>query len=141
IDALTSEQSPMSLTNAQSAVFTPRTLGPACPTAFTVDNNGDASDANTGDGTCATAGAVCTLRAAIQEANALTSCGMIDINFSGVASPINLGMALPSIVHNVNFNGPGANLLTVRRSGGPNFRIFNIPGGNYNVTFGGLTIS
>jgi len=30
-----------------------------CPTTFTVNSNGDASDSTPGDGTCATAGAVC----------------------------------------------------------------------------------
>jgi len=37
-----------------------------CPASFTVNNNGDAVDANVGDGVCATAGSVCTLRAAIR---------------------------------------------------------------------------
>lgn len=37
---------------------------------FTVDSTLDAVDANPGDGLCATAGGVCSLRAAIQEANA-----------------------------------------------------------------------
>jgi hypothetical protein len=36
-----------------------------------VDDTGDGPDASAGDGTCATAGAVCTLRAAIEESNAL----------------------------------------------------------------------
>lgn len=38
---------------------------------FTVNSTTDAVDASPGNGVCATAGAVCTLRAAIQEANAL----------------------------------------------------------------------
>ncbi|HHP7237349.1 T9SS type A sorting domain-containing protein [Longibacter sp.] len=37
---------------------------------FQVDSRGDAGDANVGDGSCETAGGVCTLRAAIEEANA-----------------------------------------------------------------------
>src|SRR5207247_2397002 len=53
-----------------------------CPPTFTVNSNGDASDATPGNGVCATAGGVCTLRAAIEEANALSSCGTININFS-----------------------------------------------------------
>lgn len=36
---------------------------------YTVDSTTDAVDDNIGDGVCATSGAVCTLRAAIQEAN------------------------------------------------------------------------
>jgi CSLREA domain-containing protein len=113
-----------------------------CPTSFTVNDNGDTDDANVGDGTCADANSKCTLRAAIEEANALTSCGTIDINFSGVVSPINLGVALPAIAHNVNINGPGANLLTVMRSpagGTPQFRVFEMQ--NFTVNISGLTIS
>ena len=37
---------------------------------FTVNSTADAVDANLGDGVCATATSVCTLRAAVQEANA-----------------------------------------------------------------------
>lgn len=36
---------------------------------YTVNSNADTADANPGDGVCATSGGVCTLRAAIQEAN------------------------------------------------------------------------
>jgi len=42
----------------------------AAASSFTVDSTADAVDANPGDGLCATAGGQCTLRAAIQEANA-----------------------------------------------------------------------
>jgi CSLREA domain-containing protein len=37
---------------------------------FTIDSTGDAADANPGDGVCAAVGGGCTLRAAIEEANA-----------------------------------------------------------------------
>src|SRR6185436_3458259 len=87
---------------------------PTCP-AITVNDSGDAPDVAPGDGACATAGAVCTLRAAIQEANSRPPCS-IDINFSGVNGSIILTTALPDINHNVNINGPGANQLTVQRS-------------------------
>jgi CSLREA domain-containing protein len=112
-----------------------------CPASFTVDSNLDTDDANIGDGVCATSGNVCTLRAAIQEANAaLASCGAININFSGVTNPISLGSVLPDINHSVNINGPGADMLTVQRSSGSSFRIFTI---NPSMTVGisGLTIS
>lgn len=42
---------------------------------FVVNSLGDAPDANPGDGTCATASGVCTLRAAIQTANATPNLG------------------------------------------------------------------
>mgnify|MGYP002084466105 CR=1 FL=1 len=45
----------------------------ASATTFTVTSTGDAADAAAGNGVCATAGAACTLRAAIQETNALVA--------------------------------------------------------------------
>jgi CSLREA domain-containing protein len=114
-----------------------------CATAFVVNDNGDANDAVPGDAVCATAGGVCTLRAAIQEANAEFGCGTIDINFGGVTSPIDLSSALPDMNHNVNLNGPGANQLTIQRSTTPGtaeFRIFTISSGRL-VSISGLTIS
>jgi len=38
---------------------------------LTVNSTGDASDANTGDSACATAGGVCTLRAALEQTQVL----------------------------------------------------------------------
>ena len=46
-------------------------MSPVDAATFTVDSTADAEDANPGDGVCATAAGPCTLRAAIQEANAL----------------------------------------------------------------------
>jgi CSLREA domain-containing protein len=140
IDSLTSEQSPMNLTNSPSAIFTPRILSSGCP-SFNVTSNADTSDAAAGDGVCATSASVCTLRAAIEEANALT-CGAIDINFSGVTSPIVLATALPALNHNINVLGPGASALTVMRStasGTANFGIFTVNHTVVNIS--GLTIS
>ncbi len=47
---------------------------------FTVNSTADGADASPGNGVCATAAGVCTLRAAVQEANALA--GADTINFS-----------------------------------------------------------
>jgi hypothetical protein len=65
-----------------------------------------------GNGLCADAGGLCTLRAALQEANALA--GDEIINFS-VTGTINLTGALPDITSNMNIDGPGSASLTVRR--------------------------
>src|SRR5262245_13428419 len=46
---------------------------------FTVNSTADAVDAHPGDGLCATATHVCTLRAAIQEANALAGADIINV--------------------------------------------------------------
>ena len=43
------------------------------PNVFTVDVTTDDADANPGDGTCATSGGDCTLRAALEETNALAN--------------------------------------------------------------------
>src|SRR6266403_2126742 len=53
-------------------------VAPAAGATFTVnDDTADAVDAAPGDGRCATAGGTCTLRAAIQEANAHTGADTI----------------------------------------------------------------
>src|SRR5262249_21152610 len=44
-----------------------------------VDSSDDVQDSNNGDGICKTAGNVCTLRAAVQEANAASSAKTIYI--------------------------------------------------------------
>ncbi|MBI1880070.1 MAG: hypothetical protein HYR94_17935 [Chloroflexi bacterium] len=75
---------------------------PVQAAGFTVDNNGDAGDANPGDGTCATAGAVCTLRAAVEEANALGGADTITIP----AMTIILGAQL-TVIESVSISGAG----------------------------------
>lgn len=60
--------------------------------SFTVNSNGDAVDANPGNGVCATAGAVCTLRAAIMEANHLAGNDSITIN-AGLNITLSTGRA------------------------------------------------
>ncbi len=91
---------------------------------FTVNSLGDTPDAIL-NGVCADAGGQCTLRAAIQEAN--SNSGDADIiNFS-VIGTINLTGQLPNLT-NMTINGPGSNLLTVRRNTGGDYRIFTING-------------
>ena len=51
----------------------------ASPSTFVVNSTGDALDANLGDGTCATGAGVCTLRAAIQQANALPGADVVEV--------------------------------------------------------------
>lgn len=52
---------------------------PVRAAGFTVSSTGDSVDANPGDGICATSGGVCTIRAALQEANALPGADTITI--------------------------------------------------------------
>src|SRR5262245_44034272 len=94
-DAGTKEESPM----RQARLTHHRTIGPqllvramlaagfllaarlpaAQAATFTVNSTADAVDAHPGDGVCATATHVCTLRAAIQEANALAGADIINV--------------------------------------------------------------
>src|ERR1700690_3615662 len=58
----------------------PLVFSPASRAAtFNVNSTADAVDASPGDGTCATAGGDCTLRAAIMEANALPGSHTINV--------------------------------------------------------------
>src|SRR3977135_3460568 len=83
-------------------------------------------------GTCP--GATCTLRQAIA-----TAVSGDTINFSAGLPTITLTSTELLISKNLTITGPGANLLTVRRSDAAgNFRIFDITS---NVTISGLTVS
>ena len=50
---------------------------------FTVDSTGDQGDANTGDNLCRTTSNTCTLRAAVQQANATPGPNTINFNLPG----------------------------------------------------------
>ena len=103
----------------------------AAATTFTVNSLGD-----TDNGNC-DAAPDCTLREAINAANKNAGADTIDFN---VVGSIDLTGPLPDISDDGTINGPGANVLTVRRDTGGDYRIFNVtsPGA---VTFSGLTIS
>ncbi|MGH9260064.1 MAG: CSLREA domain-containing protein, partial [Acidimicrobiales bacterium] len=51
----------------------------AAPTTLVVNSTVDAADTNPGDGVCATGAGTCTLRAAIQEANAVDDPNNIEV--------------------------------------------------------------
>src|SRR5690349_5388526 len=53
--------------------------GPAWGLSFSVNDLADGADDNVGDGICHTAAGTCTLRAAIQEANASPAVDVITI--------------------------------------------------------------
>ncbi|HYW72589.1 MAG TPA: NF038122 family metalloprotease, partial [Pyrinomonadaceae bacterium] len=119
------------------------TPDPPCNGIFAVTDNGDADDANLGDGLCLTAGGACTLRAAVQQSNAMPKCGPVNVNLQGRSGTITLGSALGVITHGTTFNGPGADRLTIQRSsaaGTPPFNIFVINFG-VGVSISGITIS
>ncbi len=108
------------------------------PTIFTVN-----STADPGNGVCDAT--ECTLREAINAAIANTGNGDL-INFSSLFNTpqtINLMAALPVLNEFLTIQGPGANLLTVRRDdNAPAFRIFTISGGIADgVAISGMTIT
>jgi CSLREA domain-containing protein len=123
---------------------------PSFPEIFVVNSTGDGDDAFHGDGQCETVvgNGVCTLRAAIEEANAHAggdgigfSIPTTDPGYSNGRWTISLTTALPNISDSVNISGPGASSLTVLRNlNSGAFRVFNVTTtGTLNLS--GLTIS
>ncbi|HEX8500905.1 MAG TPA: hypothetical protein VF659_09970 [Pyrinomonadaceae bacterium] len=104
-------------------------------TSFTVNSTADAADADTADGVCDDGAGNCTLRAAVQQANATGGAHAIGFTVTGT---VTLTSALPDITASVNVSGPGARRLTV--SGNRANRVFVVAGGA-NVILSGLTIS
>lgn len=106
---------------------------PTIAASFVVNNTGDAGDANPGDGVCATAGNVCTLRAAIEEANALAGADSIGFNLSGSGViTITKTSAFPDITGVVHINGysqTGATANTLAVGSNATLRVrFDQPG-------------
>jgi CSLREA domain-containing protein len=127
----------------RSADLTPA----AGPLTLVVNTLADVADTNIGDGICdsdlGTAGDQCTLRAAIQEANAAFSDDIINFSLPP-GSIISLDSALPDIADNLSINGPGLNTLTVKRSsaaGTPAFRLFAFTGGAMKASISGITMT
>jgi CSLREA domain-containing protein len=101
-------------------------------TTFTVNSTGDNGDL-VRDGSCNTGtpipgvGAECTLRAAIQEANATTAADTIDFNIGGSGvKTISPSSSLPSITEPVTIDGysePGASENTLAVGDNADLRI------------------
>jgi uncharacterized repeat protein (TIGR01451 family)/CSLREA domain-containing protein len=113
---------------------------------FTVNSTLDAVDAVPGDGACADAAGNCTLRAAIQEANALSGAdtvtlpaGVFQLTLSGAGEEATATGDL-DITDNLSISGAGAATTTI--DGGALDRVFDIAptGASIAVTFNGLTI-
>jgi len=116
---------------------------------FTVNSTADDPDGALGDGLCETASGngICTLRAAIGEANAQPTDDMIafdipesDPGYDGTSWTIALLTALPDLGTNLSIIGPGANRLTITRAAPAAFRIFHVTSTGV-VSFTGLTIT
>ena len=103
---------------------------------FVVDSLADTPDASSGNGACADSLGACTLRAAIQEANALAGDDTIYFTATGT---INLTAALPDLSSNITITGPGTNVLTVRRDTGGDYRILTV--NSVSVAVSGVTLT
>ncbi len=105
-----------------------------------VNNDGDATDATPGDGVCETAAGngVCTLRAAVAEANALAGDDTIVFDPSIISIDVNGQIAITS---NISMIGNGPNSLTIRNIAplSTTSRIFNIT--NFVVSLSGMTLA
>ena len=71
------------------------TAGPSRAATFNVGSSGDGADANPGNGVCATGGGSCTLRAAVQEANALGGTDAIAVPGFTIALGSSLTISSP----------------------------------------------
>jgi CSLREA domain-containing protein len=104
-------------------------------TTFTVNSLGDTSDGLAGNGICADLAGDCTLRAAIEEANALAGDDTIQFSVTGT---INLTGPLPVLQTNITIVGPGSSQLIVRRNSGGNYSVLTT---NAVVKISGLMIT
>jgi hypothetical protein len=108
---------------------------------FTVNSSANTPDINTADNICADASGSCTLRAAIQQANATAGADLIDFDstvFAAAQTILLNGSALPQITENLTITGTSPSLLTI--DGEENSRIFNI-GSTATVGISNLTVT
>jgi CSLREA domain-containing protein len=115
--------------------------------AFTINSTADAIDAHPGDGICATNSNVCTLRAAIQEANArpgsdtiVLPAGAYVITIPGMNEDVAATGDL-DLLDNLTISGAGTDISIV--DGNALDAVFGIPnrtGSPITVTLSGLTI-
>jgi CSLREA domain-containing protein len=89
---------------------------------FVVNTTGDAADGAAGDGLCAAVSGDCTLRAAMQEANATADLDTIGFAIGTGAQRITVGSNLPAATSPITIDGStqpgfaGAPLIEVRGS-------------------------
>ena len=107
---------------------------PAAGATFQVISIADAADTAPGNGVCATSLGVCTLRAAMQEANATPGIDAITFAIGSGPQQITIGSPLPTLVYPVTIDGttqPGyASSPLVTLYGGGTVTGLVIAGGN-----------
>jgi CSLREA domain-containing protein len=128
----------------------------ASPAQFTVNSTADALDASVGDGVCSTVAGACTLRAAIQEANANPGADEIQLppgTYELGIAPLNQNDVTTGdldITDSLTITGAGASSTIVDGGtptpGGPARvrgldRLFEVLADSGEVSFSGLTFS
>ncbi len=117
---------------------------PAYAETFQVNSTADAVDANPGDGLCATANGDCTLRAAVQEANALAGldriilpAGTFQLSLTGISDDMAATGDL-DILERVEISGQGSEETII--DGLSADRIFHVLGAT-SLKIQGLTMT
>jgi CSLREA domain-containing protein len=104
------------------------TISTAQAATFTVNVTSDMNDTNPGDGICHAAYRTCTLRAAIQEANALAGSDNIvfSTSFKAPNPPKTIVLSLSTLIitDDLTIDGTGARQLMI--DGNHQFRILNV---------------
>jgi CSLREA domain-containing protein len=126
---------PLALAAAAALVsLTPASA--AAQAVFVVNSTADGGDAAVGNGVCATSGGACTLRAAVQEANAIAGADAIEFAVGSGLQTITLSSSLPAITAPVSIDGwtqpgyAGSPLIDINANGK----------GGLVVTGGGTTL-
>jgi len=122
---------------------------PAAAAVFNVDSTLDAVDANAGNGVCATAGNVCTLRAAIIEANTLAGDDVINVPAGTYTLTIlgkpeyNSTQGDLNIRSNLTINGAGMGVTIIQAGASAAAgidRVFDMRNGGPTVVLTDMTI-
>ncbi len=119
--------------NESAAISQPVTAAPA-PGVFTVNTTSDTDDATAGDGQCADSAGACSLRAAIEEANALPAGSTIDVP----AGSYQLVAALV-VKNGMTITGAGARTTTISQSAAAH--VFDVAATADGVTISGFTLT
>ncbi|MEM6648460.1 MAG: choice-of-anchor Q domain-containing protein, partial [Bacteroidota bacterium] len=121
--------------NGNTSEFSPSVRVLSANESFVVntltDEDNDTSDPGFGDGT--------SLREAIDYANRFADTNTITFDGS-LAGIIQLTGTLPAVASNMIIQGPGANVLTVRRNSGGDYRLLTVDAGA-TVTISGVTFT
>lgn len=96
------------LIGAASIIFASLLVRPAQAASFSVNTTADTHDAVAGNGVCADNGGACSLRAAMEEANALAGADTINV----AAGTYTLGSHLPAYTQAANLSILGTNAAT-----------------------------